>query len=150
MRSLPALLALALLGCAPDPVLGTYDFTLTGSETETAPRNQTTATNGTGFLAITTGKAADYVITVAQSDATPCVVDAERTEKGDAINVTAGQKCTFIFGGGNLTATMTSGTVVASEKGENITVKVDYSYTGTTFGINFAGTGTRSYVGPRR
>ena len=149
MRSL-ALLALLLTACAPDPVLGTYDFTLTGTETETAPRSQTTASSGTGPMAITTGKTSDYVVTLAQTDATPCVVNADKTEKGDAINITAGQKCTFVFAGGNVTATMTTGTVAVSEKGENATVKVNYTYAGTTFGINFAGTGERTYTGPRR
>lgn len=148
MRSL-VLVALALTGCAqPDLVPGTFNFTLTGTETETAPRNQITATSGSGT--ITTGKTSDYVITLAQTDATPCVVNADRTEKGDAINITAGQKCTFFFSGGNVTATMSTGTVSVSEKGENATVKVTYTYAGTTIGINFAGTGERTYTGPRR
>lgn len=150
MRSLPVLLALVFTGCAPDYTLGTFDFTLTGTETETAPRSQTTTSTGTGLLAITTGKKADYVLTLAQTDATPCVLEADRTEKGDAVNIVAEQKCTFVFASGSVTATMSSGTVTASEKGETVSLEVSYSYVGTTFGINFAGTGKRTYAGPRR
>lgn len=150
MRSLVLASVLCLCACAPDPVLGSFTFTLTGTDTETAPRNQTTPSTGTGTLAITTGKKTDYVVTVAQSDTTPCVLEAEKNDKGDVINIAAGQTCTFTYGTGSVTATMTSGTLKADEKGENATLAVGYSYAGTTFGISFAGTGVRSYAGPRR
>jgi hypothetical protein len=140
----------ALSACAPDPMLGSFNFTLNGTETETAPRSQTTTSTGAGTLAVTTGKTVDYVLTVAQTDASPCVLEADRNDKGDVVSITPAQKCTFVFPAGQVTATMTTGTVTVSEKGESLTVNVTYTYAGTTLGINFAGTGSRTYTGPRR
>ena len=150
MRTLLILSAVALCACAPDYTPGTYDFTLTGTDTETAPRSQTSTPAGGGTMAITVGKKVDYLITIAQTDATPCVLEADRNDKGDAVNITAAQKCTFVYSGGTVTATINTGTVSVSDKGETATVNVAYSYAGTIIGINFAGTGTRTYAGPRR
>jgi hypothetical protein len=151
MRRL-ALLSLfaALTACAPDPLLGTFTFTLTGTDTETAPRNVTASVTGMGTLAITTGKTVDYVITLSHTDADACVLEADRDQKGETVSLTVGQKCTFTSGAGTTTATLTSGTVTGTEKGETVSIAVNYSYTATALGINFAGTGVRTYAGVRR
>lgn len=151
MRTLLLATALFFTACAPPDLLpGTYEFNLTGTETETAPRNQTTMTGGTGYMTVTPGKSVDYLVTLAQSDATPCLVEATRDEKTDVISIKAEQKCTFVFSGGNVTASLTSGTLSGTEKGETATLEVNYTYAGSTFGINFAGTGRRTYAGNRR
>lgn len=151
MRTLLFATALLLSACAPPDMLpGTYEFNMTGTETETAPRNQMTMTSGTGYLTITEGKNVDYLVTLSQSDATPCLVEATRDEKTDVISIKPEQRCTFVFSGGNVTAMLTSGTLSGTEKGETATFEVNYTYSGTTFGINFAGTGRRTYAGNRR
>lgn len=152
MRLAPLALAavFALSACAPDPLLGTFNFNMTGTDTETAPRNMSTSTTGNGTFSVTTGKAVDYLVTLAQVDTSPCVLDADRNDKGDAIVITAGQKCTFAYAGGTATATLTSGSISASEKGETASVNVSYTYAGSVIGINYAGTGTRTYAGSRR
>jgi hypothetical protein len=150
MRIAATLLVLSLAGCAPDPVLGTFTFNMTGTDTESAPRSQTNSTSGGGTFSVTTGKSVDYVVTLSQTDTSPCVLDADKAEKGDAINLAANQKCTFNYSGGTVTATLTTGTLTGSEKGETAAVTVNYTYAGTIIGINFAGTGTRTYSGVRR
>lgn len=145
-----ALATLALTACGPDPLVGTFDFNMTGTDTETAPRNQTASVTGAGTLSITPGKTNDYLITLAHTDADPCVLIAEVDQKGQTVSLTAAQKCTFTSGGTTTTATVNSGTVTGSEKGETVSVNVQYSYTATVLGINFAGTGTRTYAGVRR
>ncbi|MFT3711399.1 MAG: hypothetical protein QM817_27515 [Archangium sp.] len=152
MHSRLALLAAALFvaGCAPDPQLGTFNFNMTGTDTETAPRNMATSVTGNGTFSVTTGKTVDYIVTLSQVDTAPCVLDADLTEKKDAIVITAGQKCTFNYSGGSVTATLTSGSLTGSEKGETAAVNVSYTYAGQVIGINFAGTGTRAYSGSRR
>jgi hypothetical protein len=143
--------ALAVVGCAPDPHLGTFNFNMTGTDTESAPRmNMATSVTAAGTFAITTGKDADYVLTLSHADTAPCVLDADLTEKKDAIVITTGQKCTFPYSGGSATATLTSGSITASEKGETASINVNYSYAGTVLGIAFAGNGTRTYAGSRR
>lgn len=151
MRSL-FFASLLLVGCAPPDYLpGSYNFTMASTDTESAPRMQTNTSSGMGTMAINVGKSVDYVVTIAQSDASPCVVEATANEKGDVISITPDQKCTFTYAGGSVTATMTTGTIKSTgDKGEGATVEVNYTYAGTTLGINFAGTGKRTYTGTRR
>lgn len=148
MRTFLFLAALTLVGCAPDPTLGTFDYTMTGTDTQTAPGSDVTNTTGAGVLAITTGKANDYLITVAHSDTTPCTFNADRNDKGDTIALAAGQSCKLL---GGATAVLTTGKLSVTEKGESATLEVTYSYSGTgLFGINYTGNGVRKYTGPRR
>lgn len=136
--------------CGPDLRIGTFNFNMTGTDTETAPRMMATSTTGSGTFSVTAGTAADYVVTISQTDTSPCVLDADRNEKGDAVTITVGQKCTFNYAGGQATATLTSGSITVSEKGETSSVNVSYSYAGSVIGINYAGNGTRTYAGSRR
>jgi len=143
----------ALAGCAsPDPMLGTFTFALTGTDTQTAPNNSSQGVAGSGVLAVTTSKNenVDYVVTAAQNDVGPCVLNFSRNDKGDALTMAAGQSCTFNYAGGQVTASMSTGTVSLDDARENMTLTVTYSFSGQTFGFNFAGTGTRTYTGPRR
>lgn len=148
--ALLAVFAALASACGPDLMIGTFNFNMTGTDTETAPRTTATSTTGSGTFAITAGKATDYILTLSQTDTTPCVLDADRNEKGDAVVITTGQKCTFNYAGGQATATLTSGSITVSEKGETSSVNVSYSYAGSVIGINYAGNGTRTYAGSRR
>lgn len=139
--------AVLLTACGPDPMIGSYSFTLTGTDTNTAPNNSTSTPSGTGTLAVTSALMTDYVLTAAQTDASPCVLKGTRGEKAQTITIAAEQKCTFVYAGGQVTATMTSGT--ATLKDNVMSLEVSYSYAGTTLGINYAGTGKRTYSGPR-
>jgi hypothetical protein len=151
MRTLLLAAALAFAGCAPDPMLGSFDYTMSSSDTETAPGNGTSNGAGAGVLAVTTGKAADYLVTLAHADTTPCTFTANRDDKTGIVGLASGQTCLVVARGTGATATLTSGTVTVDEKGENMTVEVAYSYAGQAlFGINFAGNGKRTYVGKRR
>jgi hypothetical protein len=128
--------------------LGSFNFTMTGSETETAPRTQTTMSTAMGVLTVTTGKTSDYVVVLSQNDTGPCVLEA-KNERNEIV-MTSGQQCTFAGGGGTrLTATLTSGSIVRGERGEAITVNVAYTYTAMVV-LNFVGSGTRTYAGTRR
>ena len=160
----PALVALVLVvGCGPgiDPLIGSYPFTLTGTETNTAPNTNTATTTGTGTLAVTANAAmTGYVITAAHSDASPCVIEGTATEKatGPEITVKADQKCVFVAGATTTTVTFTSGKSVLKLNDTRVmdvmTLDVAYSYAGTTtlgaLVFNFAGTGKRTYTGTRR
>lgn len=151
MRTLFLATALALVGCAPDPTLGTFDYTMNGTDTQTAPSSSTSTTAGGGVIVITTGKATDYLVTLAHADTTPCTFSADRNDKGDLISMAAGQTCLIVQGNLGATATLTSGTLTSTDKGETSTVEVSYSWTAQgLFGVNYAGTGKRTYVGKRR
>ncbi|MFO0598182.1 MAG: hypothetical protein U0228_22960 [Myxococcaceae bacterium] len=149
--ALLALAAVALSACAPDFTLGTFNFQMTGTDTQTAPNSSSSAVSGVGTIAITTGKTVDYVLTLAQSDTDPCVLELTQDEKTRAISINAMQKCTFNYNGGYVNATVTTGTVTPDTmKGETLNVVINYSYAGTVIGINFAGSGMRTYAGTRR
>lgn len=151
--------ALVLLaGCGPgiDPLIGSYTFNLTGTDTTTSPSNRMDPVTGAGTLAITANALTSaYVLTVAQADASPCVLEGTALEKAatPTITIRADQKCTFVNAVGTTTATM-SGTATlkeqATKSADLMALEVSYSYTGTTFGFNFAGTGKRTYAGTRR
>lgn len=147
MRTFLFAAALALVGCAPDPTLGTFDFTMTGTDTQTAPSNDLTNTTGAGVLAITTGKTADYLLTLAQADLTPCTFNVARDDKTTALSLPGGQACKI----GPSTAILTTSSLTIDEKAETAVLTVAYTYSGTgLFGVNYAGTGTRTYNGKRR
>jgi hypothetical protein len=151
MRSLLLLLPL-LAACGPDPVLGTFNFMVTGTDNQTTPTTQTSTASGAGTIAITKGLMdQNYDITIAQAGATACTIHGTPDPK-DAltVDITAGSTCALQFAGGNATATMgTNGT--ATVKQDALTMSVTYTYTGTTIILNqtFAGSGSRTYTGPR-
>lgn len=149
--ALAAALVALTSACAPDPVLGTFSFTMGGTDTTTAPSSSTANASGTGHVAITAGKAKDFVVTLAQADAVPCVLNGEGEQnKQGSLTLPPGQTCTFGYSGGVVTATTTTGSVTVDDK-DAFTMTVTYTYTGSTIlGINFAGNGTRTYTGARR
>ncbi len=151
--NLKALVAMVLLaGCTPtDQLVGSFAFTLSGTETTTAPGNSSSTSTGTGTLAVTHGVATDYVVVIAQTDSNPCTLLGSATkDKPTVITISAGQKCQFLYSTGSVTATLGSGSVTLDSMTQNTaTLSIDYSYAGTVFGINYAGTGARTYTGPR-
>jgi hypothetical protein len=149
MRSSLLLLSLCAACSSVDPLIGTFNFTLTGSDTQTAPTSGTNPASGNGSVAITHGVAVDsYDITVAQVNSTACTVKGMQNDKDPlTIDITTMQTCSFASGTGSVTATFTSGSATVKE--DTLTLQVGYSYAGTSFGINFAGTGSRTYTGPR-
>ena len=155
--------ALALLvGCGPgvDPLIGSYNFTMAGTDTNTAPNTTVTTSTNTGTMAITANAASTgYVITVGHIDTNVCVLDGKATEKatGPEITITPDQKCTFVNGASTATATIAGKAVLTlkdTRAMDTMAIDVTYSYAGTTyfltFATNFAGTGKRTYSGTRR
>src|SRR4051812_27005067 len=109
MRSLLLLLPL-LAACGPDPVLGTYNFMVTGMDTNTGS-NQPATASGAGTIAITQGLMnKDYDITIAQAGATACTIHGTPDPK-DAltVDITTGSTCAIQFTGGTATATLNAG-----------------------------------------
>ncbi len=151
MRTLFLTAALTLAACAPDATLGTFDYTMSGTDTETAPGSSGSTTSGTGVLSITTGKVADYLVTVAPSDTSSCTFAVTRNQKDGSLAFAGGQTCALVARSNSATATMSSGVLTINEKSESATLEVAYAYSGSgLFGINFAGNGKRTYTGKRR
>jgi hypothetical protein len=156
---LPALAACLMFGCGPgiDPLIGSYTFTMTGLDTNTAPNTNNSPASGGGTVAITANAAlTGYVISVGQNDLTPCVIEGTAAVKATdpEITVTANQTCTFALNGTSATATITSGKAVvklnATRPADTLTLDVTYSYTGSFVGFSFVGNGKRTYTGTRR
>ena len=149
--------AAALTGCGPDPMIGTFTFTVSGTDTQTAPSSSTAQVTGTGNLVITQGKATDYLVTIAHSDSSACTVNATRSkETPNTLSLVANQSCILRAGGAAATAILTSGTATltpatSASASDLVTLTVNYtwSYTGL-LGVNFAGTGTRTYAGTKQ
>lgn len=140
-------------GCVPaDQLVGSYNFVLTGTDTTTAPSMSSSTPMGTGTLAITHGLTNDYVVVIAQADAQSCTLSGTKVaNKPLAMTLKADQKCQFANPLGTSTATLTTGDLVLDSSTQNqATLTVTYSYSGTTLlNINYAGTGKRTYTGPR-
>jgi hypothetical protein len=156
MKRLALVLAVALTGCAPDGMIGTYAFTITGTDTQTAPQSQSTTASGSGWLTITKGKTDAYIVTVANSDTGSCTLKGTKKKDDSAMtfDLVANQPCVLRSGGNAVNATITSGTVNLSvtqvsqnEVRKDISMAVNYNWTYTAFTINFVGTGTRTYAG---
>lgn len=162
MRILTLCAALFLVGCGPgtDPLIGSYAYTLTGTDTNTAPNTDTATSSGTGVLVITANaETTGYFVTLAHPDTNACTLAGTIDSKamGPEITITANQACPFKSGLGTITATVTSGKAVLkvnAKRAEDVmTFDVAYSYAGNTgfpFNLNFAGTGTRKYTGTRK
>lgn len=158
---LATFVSLLLVGCGPglDPMLGSFPFTLTGTDTNSSPNTTASTQSGTGTIAITsTAAMSGYLVTIAHFNTNACTLEATATEKatGPDITIKNGQTCTFTSGSGVATATITSGKVIVklndTRAADVMTMDVSYSYAGTTFlfNQNFAGTGKRTYTGTRR
>lgn len=150
MNRFTHLLVLCLAGCAqPDALIGSYDFTITsGTDTNTAPNNNTSTPMGLGTLAVTpAAKLESYILTVAQLDSAPCRLTATKGKEAGTATVDPGQMCTFKNAFGSVTATVSTGTVSLKEPA--LSLELRYSYAGVVLGINYAGMGQRVYSGPR-
>src|SRR5437879_6285224 len=114
MRSLLlTVVALCACGTPPDPLVGSFNFTLNCTEMTTSPNMSNVTTTGTGTLAITHGVAdKSYDLTVAQSGTNACLLRGTRAESDPyTINILAAQMCNFEYpnSSGGATATINSG-----------------------------------------
>ena len=162
MRALTLLGLTLLVGCGPgiDPLIGSYTFTMTGTDTNSAPNTDVSMPAGGGTVAITSNAlVTGYVITVAQTNTSPCVFDGTAAVQKGAdpeITIKPNQTCTLFTPSGTATATLTTAKAVlklgTTRTADTMTLDVAYSYAGTTaiFNINFAGTGHRTYTSARR
>lgn len=152
---------LVLIGCGPglDPLLGSYPFTLAGTDTNTSPNTNASPASGTGTLAVTsTAAMVGYLVTLAHANANGCTLEATVAEKATApeLTIKAGQTCTFVTSGGTTVATISSGKALLklndTRAADVMTLDVSYTYSGSTFLFNqaFSGTGKRTYTGTRR
>ncbi|MFT3711397.1 MAG: hypothetical protein QM817_27505 [Archangium sp.] len=160
------LAVLLAAACAPerhaDPYLGTFNYVMTGTQTETAPIAASDFVYRDGTFAITTGRAVDYVVTIVDAKAPGvCVLSANLNEKRDGI-VTPGQQCSLSLNSrGTVPLTFTSGGFTAGTLADPasgvVTLTVEYTYEGrsTSLGgygmmdtvIEFAGSGTGTFTG---
>jgi hypothetical protein len=151
-----ALLLPLLAACSsPDLLVGTYNTMVTGSDVS---GNNTTTVSGAATVAITQSVGVttptSYEITVAQSDSTACTLKGTQNDKSPLkIDITSGQNCTLGYSGGSVTATFTMGSVTLTtgqtEKDDSMALTLAYTFTGSTFGIGFSGSGNRTFTGPR-
>lgn len=159
-RSLLCLLtALFIVGCGSvDENIGAYAFTMTGTETQTAPTNNTSTSTASGTISVNATKIdKSYSIVVGQTSmpTAGCVLNGTRsTTSMYEIDIATGQTCSFQSTGATTTATISSGKVTitpaqTSTDVANLKIEVSYSYAGNTLLGNFAGTGVRTYAGPR-
>jgi hypothetical protein len=149
--------SLTLSACGPDPVLGTYNFTQTGSDTVESPaqlKGITQQSSSMGTIAVTGGaKSGEYTVTLTPTGGQPCTVMVAKGT-GDEIAVKEGQTCNFIIPVSVPMVPITSITAVANArsgkavvKDNVLTVDIQYDFTASA-GIAMAtGTGTRTYVG---
>ncbi|MFT3711398.1 MAG: hypothetical protein QM817_27510 [Archangium sp.] len=168
MRLRIAVLTVFVAACAPAPgpntaapnIVGTFNFSMTGEETETTPPNFFSGpASGTGTLTVTAGKSTDYIVTIHQADVALCLLVADLDAKNEVV-ITPGQKCEFANALRHAvnTVTFTGGSVTVSEQ-EGVTVSLAYEYQNhlsfnISYGqppveIDYAGTGSRQYVGAR-
>lgn len=156
MNRLVPLVALLAAGCAPDPMIGTYAFTITGG-LDTQSNGSTSTPSGTGSLVITEGKNDAYLITVAHSDVGGCTLRGSKKKQPDdmTFDLVANQPCVLRNGSNQVTANITSGTVSLTitqvsqnDQRRDISMPIAYSYTGSVLGFAFSGTGNRTYAGP--
>lgn len=151
-NSLMVMLSFAVTACTPaDQLVGTFAFSLSGTDTNTAPNTTSTNPTGTGSLAITQGVATDYVMVIAQTDTSPCTLTGSKASgKPNVITIGTGQTCQFAYPFGSVKATLNTGSVTLDTSTMNTaTLAMAYSYAGQVFNINYAGTGNRTYAGPR-
>ena len=134
--------------CAsPDALVASFNVTTSGTDTQTAPTNSTAQIGGPGTVAITPTKdMTGYVVTFGQ-DSYSCALKATRAMSAPfTLEFVTGQTCRF----GPTTAVSTTATLsVDRESMSIVTFTVAYSYSGTATFINYAGTGTRTYTGPK-
>ena len=144
----PVLFALVVASaCTPaDPFVGTYNATVTGMETETAPRSQTRTITGMGTLAVTQNKEqTGYLVTFGENYL--CRLLGTRSTATPAeIDIADGQACNI----SGFTGTTTDAKVtVDTQTMTTATLTVSYSFTYSLLFENHAGTGTRTFTGTR-
>jgi len=141
------LAASAVVGCGPDPMLGTYSYTQTATYMQTVPQTGTYAGTDTGTFTVTEGSTSDYVFNATGTGGGTCVLNAMQ---GSNLGMTIVANQTCMFRANNTTTNVTitggSGTLVDN----TLTVTGNYNYTGTLLGVNFAGTGSTTIIGTRR
>jgi hypothetical protein len=146
MRSL-LLAGVLFCACTPvDPIIGTYGVTVTGSENQTAPTNSTNTISGMGTVSVTADKErVGYLVTFGEAYLCRLRGTKSATTPGE-IEITDGQTCQI----GGTNASTTDGKVsLDAATSSTVTLTVSYTYSGQVFGINYAGTGTRTYTGSR-
>ncbi len=165
MNLTAVVVAAVLTACGPDPVLGTYNFTQTGSDTVLTPDKIGTVTvagtqvpsMSTGTITVTGGaKSGQYAVTIAPSTGSPCTVNVEKGS-GDTISVLDGQTCAFVIpfsapapiGMINIVSTATAKSGTATVKDNTLTVVIKYDFTASASIITATGNGERTYVGTK-
>lgn len=144
----PLLLAvLFACSCAPaDQLVGAYHATVTGMQVQTTPSNSTQTVTGTGTLAVSGDKERMGYVIVFGEDYLCRLRGTKAASTPLVLDIADGQTCEI----GGTTATTTDGKVSIDEQTLNTaTLSLSYTYSGQAFGINTAGTGTRTFTGPR-
>jgi len=142
------LLASAVVGCGPDPLLGTYSYTQTATYMQTVPQTGTVAGTDTGNCTVTEGSTSDYLFNATGTGGSTCVLNAMQASNL-GMTIVANQTCMFRANNNTTTtATITGGSGTLADN--TLTVTANFTYTGTALGINFAGTGSTTIIGTRR
>ncbi len=134
--------------CGSDPFIGTYNVTVTGTETETAPRNAMRTINGLGTVSVSQNKDRNGYIIVLGEPSYLCRLTATRGSSGGGLelDLPGGQTCNVQgYSGTAADAKLT----IDPQTLSSVTLTVPYAFTYTATFENHAGTGTRTYTGPR-
>lgn len=146
MRSVIVAVMLCTACLGSDPFVGTYNVTVSGTETETAPQNQNRTIAGTGTLAVTLNTDnTGYLVTFGEPDYLCKLVATRSTSTPTRLNITNGPCNISGFNG----TTTDAGVVVDVQTPMTATLTISYSFSYTTQFVNHAGTGTRTYSGVR-
>lgn len=146
MRSL-LLAGVLFCACAPnDPFVGTYNVTVSGTENETAPQNTSRNIAGMGTVAVTQNKERmGYLVTFGENYLCKLIATQSMSAPNE-LTIADGQSCNISgFTGTTTSAKLSMDTATMT----TVTLTVSYTFTYTLLFVNHAGTGTRTFTGPR-
>lgn len=147
MRRLLLLALVVASACTPaDPFIGTYAVTVTGTENETAPSNQSRTINGMGSLSVSQNKERTGYLVLFGENYLCRLLGTRSMSTPTEIDIPDGQICNI--SGFNGTTTDAKVTIDAQTM-TTATLTVSYSFTYTLLFQNHAGTGTRTFTGTR-
>jgi hypothetical protein len=149
MRLLALVVAASFAACAPDPVLGAFNYTVSGTDMTTTGTGQGMFTvSGTGTMVVTTAAKGGYLVVLSAPNLSCTLTADPDRQKPGAASVPTPQNCAVSVNGNGTTATLTSARLSVDQ---NVaTLNVSYTYTGTLLlGLTYSGNGSRTFTGPR-
>lgn len=162
MRQATLAVLVLLGGCspAPDPFIGTFTQTMTGTNRQISPDSDSSSEFDFGTIAVTPNAlTSGYLLSVVHGSTNKCTLDGTLSldSAEPEIALSPSQKCSLTGASEKRTMTLGSGKAVltlhpASRLADQLTLTLSYSYVGTRylFNVSTSGSGERSYTGSRR